>query len=136
MGFDLIGEKAKNKKGEYFRNNVWWWKNLWYFTIIHCKNILTEEERNYGNGNTGNKIIKYKAEKIVKKLKETITNGKAKEFEESITKIQKSAIEKNKKLKGGKLDPEFDYSEHYPFTVENLKGFINFVENSGGFRIF
>ena len=27
MGFDLYGN-SKNKEGEYFRNNVWWWRRL------------------------------------------------------------------------------------------------------------
>jgi len=136
MGFDLMGQKAKNKKGEYFRNNVWWWRNLWIFVTLNCQRILTKEEMDYGNWNDGKKIVKQKAERIVMKLKETIKNGQAKEFEKQITEVQKAAIENNKKLKGGASDPEFDFSEHYPFTVENLKEFIEFVENSGGFRIF
>jgi hypothetical protein len=136
MGFDLIGERAKNKHGEYFRNNIWWWNNLWYFITIHCRKILTEKELAYGNENGGKKIVKQKAERIVKKLKETLINGKAQEFETAITRIQNAAIEDNKKLEGGCTNPNYNFDENYPFTVENLKEFIKFVENSGGFRIF
>jgi len=136
MGFDLEGQNAKNEEGEYFRNNIWWWRNLWRFVTIHCDKILTDKEKDYGNWNEGKKIVKPKAEKIVKRLKETISNGKALEFETAVKKAQEKAKSNNKKLKGGVTDNEYDFRENYPFTVENLKAFIKFVENSGGFRIF
>jgi hypothetical protein len=28
MGIDVIGRKPTSKEGEYFRNNVWWWRPL------------------------------------------------------------------------------------------------------------
>ena len=28
MGMDVYGKNAKTEKGEYFRNNVWWWRPL------------------------------------------------------------------------------------------------------------
>jgi hypothetical protein len=28
MGFDVYGKSARSEKGEYFRNNVWWWRPL------------------------------------------------------------------------------------------------------------
>jgi hypothetical protein len=136
MGFDLMGQKAKNKSGEYFRNNVWWWRNLWFFVTLNCQRILTREEMDYGNWNAGKKIVKQKADRIVKKLKETIADGTAKEFEDQIAEVVKDAKEHNRKLEKGMSDPDYEITEHYPFTVENLKGFIKFVENSGGFRIF
>jgi hypothetical protein len=131
-----MGQKAKNKKGEYFRNNVWWWRNLWFFVCLNCGRFLTREEMDYGNWNAGKKIVKPKAGKIVKKLKETIENGTAKKFEIEISKIIITAKIHNRKLEKGMTDPNYEINEHYPFTVENLKGFIQFVENSGGFRIF
>ena len=131
-----MGQKVKNKDGEYFRNNVWWWRNLWIFVTLNCQRILTREEMDYGNWNAGKKIVKQKAERIVKRLKETITNGEAAEFEKQIKETIADAKIHNRKLKGGMSDPDYEITEHYPFTVENLKGFIEFVENSGGFRIF
>lgn len=31
MGMDLYGKKPLNPVGEYFRNNVWWWRPLAVF---------------------------------------------------------------------------------------------------------
>jgi hypothetical protein len=28
MGMDVYGKEPKSDKGEYFRNNVWWWRPL------------------------------------------------------------------------------------------------------------
>ena len=36
MGFDLYSTgKHKTPKGEYFRNNVWWWRRLADFVCTH-----------------------------------------------------------------------------------------------------
>jgi len=38
MGMDVYGNNPISEKGEYFRNNVWWWRHLWDF----CEEIATE----------------------------------------------------------------------------------------------
>ena len=35
MGMDVFGNNPRNKEGEYFRNNVWWWRPLADF-ILEC----------------------------------------------------------------------------------------------------
>jgi len=74
MGFDVYGLNAKNETGEYFRNNVWWWRRLWDF----CCQItpeLTDEDHRSGHYNDGHTIdgIKHKAlkENLLKALSET-----------------------------------------------------------------
>ena len=34
MGFDVSGIKPTSEKGEYFRNNIWWWGGLWNFSRL------------------------------------------------------------------------------------------------------
>ena len=29
MGMDVYGIAPTSERGEYFRNNVWWWRPLW-----------------------------------------------------------------------------------------------------------
>jgi hypothetical protein len=33
MGMDVYGKDAVSEKGEYFRNNVWYWRPLWNYCI-------------------------------------------------------------------------------------------------------
>ena len=75
MGFDLIGIKAKSEKGEYFRNNVWYWRPLWSYICNECDDILTIKEAEGGSYNDGLKITKSKAEKIAKRIQERIDDG-------------------------------------------------------------
>ena len=39
MGMDVYGENPKNEKGEYFRNNVWWWRPLGDFVCSNYEEI-------------------------------------------------------------------------------------------------
>jgi hypothetical protein len=133
MGYDLYGQKPKNEKGEYFRNNIWWWRRIWVFVVTHC-DFLTDKEKMAGNDNGGRKIVIPKAEKIAKRLRALIEDGTAAAYEKEIKTLIKSEAKKNKVKKGQFHTKNWD--ANYPFTVENLKEFITFVENSGGFRIY
>jgi len=45
MGFDLYSTgNHKSQKGEYFRNNVWWWRPLWDWTYEQCQDIITQKQ--------------------------------------------------------------------------------------------
>ena len=134
MGFDLTGIKAKNTKGEYFRNNVWYWRRLWEFVEMTCSTILSEEDIIKGNFNDGHKITAKKADQMVIILKKSIKDGFAKKYSDHVSEEIKIAKANNKTHKMG--DPKHNWNESYPFTIINLKEFITFVENSGGFRIY
>lgn len=133
MGFDLYGLAATSENGAYFRNNCWWWRPLWNFTCKHCDRILTEKQRDGGHFNDGTKIGAKMSIKIADKLQETIDNGLAAQEEKENKKGTKEAKKHNKKLKHG--NPRYDWQEAYPFTIENVKEFIVFCRESGGFTI-
>ena len=42
--WELQSEWENNNPGNYFRNNVWWWRPLWSFTCDHCADFLTEDD--------------------------------------------------------------------------------------------
>lgn len=133
MGFDVYGIKAKSEKGEYFRNNVWWWRRLWQFVSEYCDDILTPEDIENGTWNNGYEYSEEKAIAIAKRIKEKIKDGTAKDFSKAVSKEVDKAKRENEKLTD-KLSNR-NWSEDYPFTISNLKEFATFAENSGGFTI-
>ena len=44
MGMDVYGERPRTNKGEYFRNNVWWWRPLWNYVSVECSDIITKKD--------------------------------------------------------------------------------------------
>lgn len=134
MGFDLYGIKAKSKSGEYFRNNVWWWRKLWDFTYAICQDFLTEQDHQEGHMNNGHEINKIKAIAIAERIKSEIADGIAKQFSIDNKATIKRTKENNKTHKAG--TPGYDWQEAYPFSIKNLKDFEKFCRNSGGFTIY
>mgnify|MGYP003153639277 CR=1 FL=1 len=108
--------------GTYFRNNIWWWRQLWSYVSATCNDILTEKDIEHGSFNDGHKISKTKANRIAKRLWGLINNGQVKEYEEGY------------KVHLDSLD-EDDRRRSYPFNEENVRAFANFCANSGGFTI-
>ena len=135
MGYDIYGVKAKTSTGEYFRNNVWWWRELWnYVCIIGQKeNILTNKDTYKGGHNGGEKISKAKADKLAIALQKSIDDGTAALYEKKIKAMIFIAENTNKNLEPG--DPNRDWNDNYEFEVTNLKEFTDFVKDSGGFQI-
>ena len=99
-----------------------------------------------GCWNNNETINKTKANKIAKRLQELIDSGEAKKFELEINKRYKKAKEHNNKVrkqypqpippeKFNKYFSKLNHNENYPFSVENVKEFIEFCENSHGFEI-
>lgn len=129
-----MGLKAKNKKGEYFRNNVWWWRRLWRFVCLNCSDILTKNEQKNGEYNNCKEISEEKALKIAIRLKEKIKDETVSNYLKEVNKLIKEAKKENKEYNKIK-SKKHNWEEDYQFTITNLKEFITFVENSGGFEI-
>ena len=130
-----MGIKAQNKAGEYFRNNVWWWRQLWVFISIVAESnkIFSESDYTKGNFNNGDEISAQKTKKLVEALELNLVNSNAKLHSRLIARLVRSAKKNNKNLTA--QDKNYDWNEAYPFTITNLKEFIKFAKNSGGFRI-
>tara|TARA_R100000458_G_C8224269_1_gene207738 strand:+ start:216 stop:683 length:468 start_codon:yes stop_codon:yes gene_type:complete len=113
--------------GIYFRNNVWWWRPLWMFICENCDDILTKKDMESGHYNDFHEISKTKANKLANKLDKLINDGTAKEFQED----WENQIEEAKKSD----DEETKFWSNYPFSVDNVSRFAEFVRYSGGFTI-
>lgn len=160
MGMDVYGRKPKNEKGEYFRNNVWYWHPLWnYCELMYPK--VTAACKN-GHDNSGDGLNLSDSIKLARLIKRDLKNGKAQKYKDeyddylanlsqepcnicSSTGIQKVnikeegtdiEIEKERQCFGcdgsGVREP---FAKNYPFTIENLTEWQQFLENCGGFNI-
>lgn len=152
MGFDVMGHEPKTEKGEYFRNNVWWWRPLWGYVAKQCGDILTEDEIRGGCFNDGVLIPGEKARAIGLRLKFLIDQKEVKKFEEEYKKaldaipgetceICKGTGKRNDKHVQGECNgcegkgKKRPWACHYPFGEKNVREFADFAIESGGFRI-
>ena len=47
---------GQNEAGQYFRNNVWFWRPLWDYVSTACSDYITEEDLENGHSNSGHII--------------------------------------------------------------------------------
>lgn len=160
MGFDLHGVKPKTETGEYFRNNVWWWRPLWDYVYSVCSDILTDEERHKGCYNDGYEIQADKAKEICRVLSIELESGRTREYamqydiDKALLPKQKCRLcegtgmrndEIGKRAREARPDYKCNgcqgegqtppFESHYHFSVENVRGFMLFCKDSGGFDI-
>lgn len=158
MGFDVYGKNPKNKKGEYFRNNVWWWHPLWDY----CLNVHPEiaEKVEHGHSNDGDGLNSSDAYKLGILLRQDYHSGLAKEYEQRYMKALdqlpvrdcevckttgvlnvvysvSGTTQEQSQVCGncGGTGKAKDFNTNYPFSAENVKEFAEFCINSGGFSI-
>ncbi len=163
MGFDLYGN-SNNPAGEYFRNNVWWWRRLADY-VCEYTGVVEDKNKEYWQTNDGHKVSKQEAEQIANQLEHLIATGHVEKYAEQVKKEQEVAEATNQKVEelfekiknkvkvatGKELVPH-DYPKeykdewdktyqltdsraNYPFNIANVKEFIEFCRNSNGFRI-
>lgn len=172
MGMDVIGNNPKSQTGEYFRNNVWWWRPLWDYC---CE--VSEEARSvkYGHSNDGDGLDAEKAKALAKILINEIGLGNTKKYEQQYRKelselpLDDCDLCENTGIrKTGALDKDVEYfinyelrpeqqalygrttgwcnacdgaghkpnwASNYPFSVENVAEFAEFLLDCGGFAI-
>jgi hypothetical protein len=115
MGFDIYGLNPKNKEGEYFRNNVWWWRGIAVMVEQTCCDILTEEQLEGLHMNNGIKYNEELASMVVEKLEELMDEDW--KFNAKVSVIKQ------------------ELGQNYPFDKKNLHEFMEFCKSSGGFEI-
>jgi hypothetical protein len=161
MGMDVYGRKPKDKKGEYFRNNVWFWHPLWDYCLKMHPIIASKCKE--GHSNSGDGLNASDSKKLAVLIKRDLDSGKAelyakeyKEFVDNIPKetcfcckgggkslvasetLEDGAKEVQKEAvchvcKGeGKTDSWYKY---YHFSIDNLREWQEFLDNCGGFNI-
>lgn len=162
--FDELGD-YQEQAGTYFRNNVWWWRPLADYIIefTNCVDekdfaswhengghqvseadanaIANQLEHLISTGHAKEYADKYEKDRRV----ELEHNNKIKVLEEQLQeKVKKATGNKNVapcdypeqyREEWDRLQRAIRWSANYPFTVDNVKEFIQFARNSGGFEI-
>ena len=151
MGFDLYSlGNHKSSNGEYFRNNVWWWRPLWNYCLINYPTLANKVK--YANSNDGDGLNSRDSKNLAFLIKKDIENGKAQKYanERQIyldsLPLQKcehcngTGVRNDRYVQGecngchgaGKVK---QWQTYYPFSIENLSEFQEFLDNCGGFSI-
>ena len=163
--WEIKDQYQKDNPGEYFRNNVWFWRPLWVFVCNNCADILNEDDMMGGESNSGYEISEHKAELIGRRLSALLADGtvdevdrisaldraKAKAHNDEIKEQQDEIRDKVHKEHGKDVAPanypepyytewhnlqkQEQWSAHYPFDKENIEDFAKFCLESGGFEI-
>ena len=163
--WEIKDQYQKDNPGEYFRNNVWFWRPLWVFVCNNCSDILNEDDMMGGESNSGYEISEHKAELIGRRLSALLADGtvdevdrisaldraKAKAHNDEINEQQDEIRDKVHKEHGKDVAPanypepyytewhnlqkQEQWSAHYPFDKENIEDFAKFCLESGGFEI-
>lgn len=155
MGMDVYGKKPKSEKGKYFRNNLWHWRPLWGY----CQHVAPEitAQVKYAQSNDGDGLNAHASKMLAKVLREELAAGRTEQFAKEYQEWQDSLPDKvcwicegtgkrkkppeigpgRLKCNGcdgkGKVRPD---ETHYPFDVENVKEFADFLQDCGGFEIW
>ncbi len=106
MGMDVFGNEPKNEAGEYFRNNVWWWRPLWDFVASideiysvekNANRLISEEMYQSGHCNDGVGLeTQEDCDELLNRLGWAIEEGLADHQEKQYSEIVKQAKETNK----------------------------------------
>ena len=110
--------------GRYFRNNIWFWRPLWFFICSEvAPKILSKEDKKEGEYNNGYTINAVKANYIAERIATLDKSG--------FLDVWAEQWEEERR----KLEEDDDTSSHYPFNADNAREFGAFCQGSGGFSI-
>jgi hypothetical protein len=172
---DIVGIKPTSERGEYFRNNLWWWRPLWdYAAGVAGPELINQELWEHGHYNDGAGLYDSKAKELGQLLLSEIASGRTKQFETDYRKamseepletcglcagtgIRTDAVGVEMGQPTKELEPSQaialgrdkgwcngcngegkipSFATNYPFSVENVKEFAEFLVDSGGFAIW
>lgn len=171
MGMDVIGKHPVSERGEYFRNNVWWWRPLWNY----CEHVAPELCADVsGHMNDGDGLDADGARRLAETLFFEIDSGRTEEYRTAYyarlsrlprkqceycggTGVRTDQVGVDNGMPEQVLEPEMQalvgrergwcnacqgegkvdhWDTNYPFEVENVREFAEFLAESGGFQIF
>lgn len=148
MGMDVYGRNPTSETGQYFRNNVWWWRPLADYIIEHYSDEIPRIQKVSWGTNDGEGLGKRDSIKLAKLLRRDLDNGViaacAEKYEKDREQAPKVAciyctagVRKN----GAKCNncegtgKSLPWWTHYPFSVANMEEFERFLRDCGGFKI-
>jgi len=155
MGMDVYGKNPTSEKGEYFRNNVWWWRPLWNYCCLVDPEL--DQKVPYGHSNDGDGLDSEGAKELGIKLQAEIITGRALTYVEQYEKARQAIPKEDCKYCDENAERTWQqengepytkicnacsgtkkvdsWEVHYPMNLENIKEFSEFLLESGGFQI-
>jgi hypothetical protein len=154
MGMDVFGKEPRTEKGAYFRNNVWAWHPLWSYCEEIAPDIAGRVE--CGHSNDGDGLDAADAEELAQRLQAEVDSGATARYaterqaalealpDEECSICSGTGKRRKPPQTGpgrtpcngcdgtGKVRP---FATHYPFDVENVQEFVEFLRDCGGFAI-
>ncbi len=150
MGMDVDGKAPTSDVGKYFRNNIWWWRPLWQYCCEVAPELTGKVK--YGESNDGDGLEAEDSKALAFRLKGAVAEGHTKRYENAHkarldalpdevcdlcdgTGTRPDMVVKdgcNKCIGEGKVRP---IATFYPFTEDNVKEWVLFLEDCGGFEI-
>lgn len=164
MGMDVFGLKPKTKKGEYFRNNVWFWHPLWDY-CCHVSPELTSKVE-FAHENSGDGLNAIDSRQLGFAIQKSIDNGSAEKYVEQYYEeisqlpdepcfcVKESLFEVfsisgdipfPKSSENKKPNPKCNtckgsgmqpnWNKNYHISLDNIQSFAEFLIDCGGFQI-
>ena len=138
MGMDVKGKDPSGEAGEYFRNNVWYWRPLWDYCLFVAPKTAGKCEGHY---NDGEGLGSEDSEDLAQILRKSVADNKHLIFLDAMPEKYGEEIENF--IKRFPLPEGFRPARNikkmrdaYHFSKENVLKFADFLEESGGFEIW
>lgn len=170
MGMDVYGQNPSTEKGEYFRNNVWWWRPLWDY----CESVAPHLcEDISGHTNDGDGLDEISAQELATILLAELANGNTLVYQQKYNEYRASlpreecdlcgstgirtdgiGVEMGQPTKELPVEVQIltgrthgwcngcngvgtreSWLASYPFSVDNVAEFAEFLSGCGGFAI-
>lgn len=158
MGMDVFGKNKDSEVGRYFRNNVWWWRPL----ADYCKQVAPEICSNcqFWHSNDGDGLNAEQSRVLALALQTDLDSGKCEIYAEVYEKARAEMPKETCELckgSGARTDAigvqyglnkpggcngcegtgkREGWEAGYPFSVENVKEFVAFLNECEGFEIW
>jgi hypothetical protein len=158
MGMDVYGKNPTTEDGKYFQNNAWWWQRLADYACDIAPSIANKCK--YWHTNDGDGLNAEDSNALSDILQIEIDSGRtASEARLWKSKQEMTPDEPCDLCEGtgtrkpvpdrGAGDPKTDGIKcnackgrgfvrpyNYPFSVENVQKFVQFLRGCGGFEIY
>jgi len=158
MGMDCIGKNQDSEVGKYFRNSVWWWHPL----ADYCMSVAPGITRHckHWHSNDGDGLDEMWSLALARVLRTEIAEGRTAKYQDEYTaELNALPDERCKYCDGtgtrgdaigvsmGMVEKKWcngcdgkgshrPFATSYPFSVENVQEFADFLEKCGGFEIW
>jgi hypothetical protein len=158
MGMDVYGRRPTSKTGEYFRNNVWYWHPLASFIQSRYADEIPKIKQLAWHSNDGDGLGANDSVKLAHLMQDDLNSGFVAQYAQAyeqerneapkvectyrncngtgwnILDVQSGIKEKCPQCDGTGWTDSLENC--YPFSEENVREFVAFLVDSGGFKIW